>query len=166
MWRKSFSSIILALLALSCTNIDCPLENVVMLRCGIYNSINGSPISLQDTLTICTAGSDSVLYNRAYGISEFSLPMRHREGTDTFLLHFSSADKRKATDTLFVQHTSHVHFEAVDCPASVFHNITGVRHTEHDLNILPLTLDSVAVSRSNVDYDTKQNLQLYLRPAV
>ncbi len=163
MWKKLFSILLLSLSLTSCTNIDCPLENVVMMHCGLYDSEKEETLTLTDTLTITAVGADAVLWNKGYDISELSLPLRINGNVDTLLLRFSNANEQTAIDTLFIHHTSNIHFESIDCPASVFHTITAVRHTSHDLNLMPLTLDSVAVLRRNVDYGTNQNLKLYLR---
>ena len=146
-----------------CTDSDCPLDNIVEMGCGIYASETGQPLQLTDTLTIRVAGRDTILLNRAQGISSFYLPLRHSGTVDTLLLRLSNAKGQVATDTLFVTHTSVPHFESIDCPAAVFHEISTARHTSHALSLMPLTIDSVAVSQTSVNYDDKENLKIYLR---
>lgn len=146
-----------------CTEIDCPLDNVVEMGCGIYASETEQPLQLTDTLTIRLAGRDTVLLNRAQGISSFYLPLRHGGTVDTLLLRFSNARGQAATDTLFVTHTAIPHFESIDCPAAIYHEISTTRHTSHALSLMPLTIDSVAVSQTSVNYDDKENLKIYLR---
>ena len=104
-----------------------------------------------------------MLVNRAVGTGTLFLPLRNRTGQDTLLFQLKNIAGQAAEDTIFLTHSSSVHFEAVDCPASVFHNIEGVRWTSHPLAELPLTIDSVAVVRTTVDYDDIENLKIFLR---
>ena len=147
----------------SCSEIDCPLDNIVVLTCNIYQAEDATSLTLADTLTITAAGTDSILLNRATDINTFQLPMRQGASTDTLILHFSNSRGQSAADSLFVSHTNQPHFESVDCPPSVFHNITSVSWTDHALSQFPLTIDSVAVTRSLVNYDDVENLKIYLR---
>jgi hypothetical protein len=64
---------------------------------------------------------------------------------------------------IFVAHTNEPHFESVDCPPAVFHTIQSVAWTSHSLSQMPLTIDSVAVVRTKVNYDDVENLKVYLR---
>lgn len=146
-----------------CTNIDCPLDNVVMMQCNLYESETSEELTLEDTLTVQPAGRDTILLNKATGVSSFLLPLKEGENKDTLLLQFSNADDQTATDTLFVTHERQTHFESIDCPASVFHNITEVRATSHSLSELPLTVDSVQLIRSIVNYDDLENIRIFLR---
>ena len=147
----------------ACSNIDCPLDNVVLMQCGLYASETRTALTLTDTLTVRPAGRDTVLLNRAQGISSFLLPLRESGMQDTLLLCLSDAQGRRAIDTLFVQHTPQPHFESLDCPAAVYHTLHAVRYTSHPLSQLPLTVDSVALVRSIVNYDDIENLRIYLR---
>ena len=147
----------------ACSNIDCPLDNVVLMQCGLYASETRAALTLTDTLTVRPAGRDTVLLNRAQGISSFLLPLRESGTQDTLLLCLSDAQGRRAIDTLFVQHTPQPHFESLDCPPAVFHTLTGVRATSHSLGLMPLTIDSVSVVRSSVNYDDIENIRIFLR---
>ena len=118
---------------------------------------------MADALTVHPANHNFFLLNQATDISSFVAPLRNTGGTDTLLLSFSNTQNQLATDTLFVTHTPTPHFESIDCPASVFHHITTVRWTSHSLGLMPLTIDSVAIIRSLVDYEDMENLRLYLR---
>ena len=147
----------------ACSNIDCPLDNVVLMQCGLYASETRTALTLTDTLTVRPAGRDTVLLNRAQGISSFLLPLRESGTQDTLLLCLSDAQGRRAIDTLFVQHTPQPHFESLDCPPSFFHTLTAVRATSHPLAEMPLTVDSVSLIRPIVNYDDIENIRIYLR---
>lgn len=146
-----------------CSNINCPLDNVVMMQCNFYESETKRALTLHDMLDVMPANSDTVLINRITQVNHILLPLREGGDLDTLLLQFSNAAEQTATDTLFVSHTRQPHFESVDCPASVFHTITAVRATSHPLSELPLTIDSVSVVRSAVNYDDIENIRIFLR---
>ena len=152
----------------ACTNIDCPLDNVVMMQCGIYDA-------------------ETILLNRAYGTESFLLPLKEGEEKDTLLFFLApisydtgNTDEEEGTqegegtenqpaatsiepDTLFVNHIGTPHFESVDCPASVFHNITEAATKASPKNQLRWTLDRVKLVRTTVNYDDIENLRIYLR---
>ena len=158
---KAITALCLTALA-ACSNIDCPLDNVVSMQCNLYASETAQPLKLPVSLTITPAGRDTVLLNQAKDITSFLLPLKEAGERDTLLLHFSNGDQL-ATDTLFVNHTPHAHFESLDCPASFFQTIHSASHTSHALSELPLTIDSVRVIRSTVNYDDIENIRIFLR---
>ena len=162
--KKIFYPLLFVLAA--CTNIDCPLDNVVVMTSGLYDAEDESSLSLQQELTVYSANGEHILLNKAQDISSFVLPLRHGIGTDTLLFFFSNLDNQEAIDTLFLSYTDNPHFESVDCPAALFHTLTNVGWTSHPLAELPLTIDSVAIVRSNVNYDDVENLKIYLRSTV
>ncbi len=133
------------------------------MTCQLYEAETEGTLSLTDTLTVKAAGTDSVLLNRGVGLSSFLLPVRQGATTDTLLLCLSNEKGQRATDTVFVEHTNEPHFENVDCPAAVFHTILSVGWTSHPLSQMPLTVDSVAVARSTVNYDDVENIKIFLR---
>lgn len=161
--RKFFYPLLFVLTA--CTNIDCPLDNVVVMTSGLYDAEDESSMTLGTELSIFSADGEFVLLNQARDISSFVLPLRHGVSTDTLLFFFRN-NQQEATDTLFLSYTDHPHFESVDCPAALFHTLTNVRWTSHPLAELPLTFDSVAIVRPNVNYDDVENLKIYLRSTV
>lgn len=149
-----------------CTNIDCPLDNVVEMTCGLYKAEDESSFTLNTEMSVLSSNSQHVLLNNAKDISVFSLPVRHGVGKDTLLFCFSHVDGRSAVDTLFLRYTDHPHFESVDCPAALFHTLLEVQWTSHALSVFPLTLDSVEIVRPIVNYDNVENIKIYLRSTV
>ena len=147
----------------ACTEIDCPLDNVVEMGIGLYDAETRQALTLADTLTVRPAGKDTILLNRAQGISVCYLPLGQGNERDTLLLRFSNAAGQSATDTLFVGHTKNPPFESIDCPASVFHQLNSVAFTQHPLSQMPLTIDSVVIANPTVTYDNIQHLKIYLR---
>lgn len=163
--RYSASVLLLlsACLLSACSNIDCPLDNVVLMQCNLYDSETQKSLTLSDVLTVTPAGRDTVLLNQASGISSFLLPLKESGTRDTLLLNLSNSLGQEAVDTLFVEHQPQPHFESLDCPSCVFHTITGASCTSHALKLMPLTLDSVAVVRAMVNYDDIENIRIFLR---
>lgn len=158
---------IASLAASACTNVDCPLDNIVEMTCGLYSAEDKASLKISDTLTVRAGGTkDTILLNRAQNISSFALPLRHQAEEDTLLLRFSNAAGLAATDTLFVGHTNMPHFESVDCPSAMFHTLNCVRWTSHTLSQMPLTIDSVSITRNAVNYENIENLRIYLRSVV
>lgn len=133
------------------------------MQCNFYESETKRALTLHDVLDVMPANSDTVLINRITQVDHILLPLREGGDLDTLLLQFSNAAEQTATDTLFITHTRQPHFESIDCPASVFHTITAVRATSHPLSELPLTIDSVSVVRSAVNYDDIENIRIFLR---
>jgi len=148
-----------------CTEVECPLDSIVALTCGLYSAETGEPHKLSATLDVLAAGTDSVLLNQATGISSFQLPVRRGIATDTIVFVFTNDVPQEAADTLFLTHTDQPHFEALDCPGTVFHTLQGVRWTSHALSLMPLTVDSVSIVRTSVNYEDLENLRIYLRTA-
>lgn len=150
--------------ATACTNLDCPLDNVVVMTCGLYHTGTSDTLMLSDTLTVSTGGmKDTVLLNRATGISDFELQLRQASECDTLQFRFANTSGQSATDTIFLTHINTPHFESVDCPASMFHTLQSVSWTSHSLDDMPLTIDSVAIVRNTVNYEDIENLRIYLR---
>lgn len=148
----------------SCNSIDCPLDNVVVCTYGLYDT-SGASLTLPSTttLTITLPNRSVTLLNQATSISSFTLPVSYAQETDTLLLQFATTAGTTATDTLIYEKTNAPHFENLSCPASIFHTIKSVRWSSHSLTTLPLTIDSVAISRATVNYDDVENIKIYLR---
>lgn len=148
----------------SCSEIECPLDNVVMAQFNLYDAESGSSLLLVDTLYVQPAGRDTLLLNRGQGISNFLVPLRQAAECDTLLLHWRNTALERATDTLFVQHKGELHFESPDCPMTVFHTLRDVRFARAagSSDNLP-RIDSVKIVRTSVEYEDYENLKIFLR---
>ncbi len=138
-----------------CSEVDCPLNNVVAVKYGLYN-YDGESQTLQDTLTISAIGTDSILLNKAQGISSFLLPVHYTSDKDSLILRFSDTEGDEMIDTLCISHTNEAHFEAMDCPLCYFHTLTDVTCTNH-------AIERVELVNPTVNYDTQENICIYLR---
>jgi hypothetical protein len=82
------------------------------------------------------------------------------------LFHFSDRWGQTVTDTLVVRHDNIQHFESVECPTVVFHQLISVDWAnENGAAASFVTIDSVAIVRKLVDYADVENIQIYLRSA-
>ncbi len=157
-----------SLFTLSCSSIDCPVENTVRTYYKICNS-DGTELQLEEALsvyskrrdgsdTILFDGPDTLLLNRGTKIKSFSLPVSYSHPEDILIFEYSdlTGDVIYATDTVWIKKDDIPHFESVDCNVSFFHHITDVRYTTN-------FIDSLVIKERSVTYDrTKIHFILYL----
>ena len=146
----------------SCTEVECPLDSVVVMTCGLYDAESHDKLSLSQTLSITPAGKDTLLLNSARDIQTFVLPLKMGATCDTMLFHFSDNWERSVTDTIYLHHENMPHFESVECPSTIFHKLKAVTWGNDKTSELKTTIDSVAIVRELVDYDDVENIQIYL----
>lgn len=155
----------------SCASIDCSLDSVVVWTLTFFDSETEEPMQLPCLLSVDAEGAGN-LYNRGQGISSMELPMSHAAAVDTLYLRWGidlasddedSPKTYEVTDVLKLSHENYPHFDAIDCPAAVFHTITDASFTTHTPNAFPLVIDSVSIIRPQVDYKDVENIRLYLR---
>lgn len=146
----------------ACTSINCPLDNIVVWTMTFYDSETEEALKLPALITVDAKGAGT-LYNMGTGISSMPLPMSLSAPADTLYLHWRiTEDSPAVTDTLYVSHTNDPHFEAIDCPAAIFHTITDAHLTPHANAYCPIAIDSVSIRRHQVDYNDVENIRLYL----
>ncbi len=149
--------VLLTVLLFGCTSIDCPLNSAVHCR----YVLSGNVTTLSDTLTIYGQRenkTDTLLLNKAVGISNFSLPLSFRQPTDVLFLSLTS-DSSMVKDTVRIHKQSQPHFESVECPATYFHTLNKAEWTTH-------AIDSIIISKSKVNYDTTGgNILIYFKSA-
>lgn len=160
--RNIICIVAVAAATFGCTTNDCPLNNTVSLVCGFYNSADGNPLGIADTLTITIR--DSVVLNRAVGAATVSLPMSYAAEADTLVLNYTpEGTTASAADILIVSKTNQPHVISLECGTRVFHTITGA--TNHAPRTPDATyryaVDSVVVSNPNVNFDGQENLKIY-----
>lgn len=145
-----------------CSNTDCPLNNTVSLRADFYQSSTGTITNVTDTFSVIAVGRrDTTVLNRYHNFSQIKLPMGYVQTTDTLLFRFLT-DAGVATDSVFISHTNKPHFVSLDCSTAFFHTITDVRITRRAPSAdFPTAIDSIVIANPEVNYDEKQNLQIY-----
>jgi len=159
MQRLTAAVLALAAILAACTQIDCPVENTVATVLQLSKA-DGTPDTLKaDTLTITTRradGGDTTLLNRLTGATSFALPVSSGAPADTLFILLADTAGRAYTGALVVQKDDKPHFESVDCAMSYFHTITAVAYSCQ-------RIDSVAINKTNIDYDSSTpHLLIYL----
>lgn len=156
---KALACIMAAMAAVSCSSIDCPLNNRVCVKMRLA----GDGSVTRDTLTIAsprTVGddNDTVLINRLTESDSLQVPMSYNRSQDIYFLTLVQKEtSAETTDTVWVDKTNLPHFESVDCAPNMFHDITAVKTTHH-------SIDSIAVNNNKVTYnDAKAHLIIYFK---
>lgn len=152
---------LVAMVLTACTTIDCPLNNTVYAKYDLYNAA-GVVDTLHDTLTVTTTrksdGQDTVLLNRAVGVTTFSLPVSYAGEEDVLTFTIKSKDGTQTTDVVKMGKTNQPHFESTDCSPSFFHTVSHISHTD-------AAIDSIVISDPNVDNDAnKTHFKIYFHP--
>lgn len=146
--------ILMVALMMSCSTIDCPLNNTTYTKYKLMGDIK----TLNDTMTISTTkqeGTDSVLINKDVKVDSFILPMSYHQPEDVFYFEVKNQYHQVFNDTVVVKKEDKPHFESVDCSPAFFHTITEVK-TTHNL------IDSIVINNKEVNYDaSKAHFYIY-----
>ena len=141
--------LLLLLLFISCSSIDCPVNSLVQTSYKVYDK-NGAEMKLTDTMTVVSVrndGNDTVLFNKGIGFSDFHLDISCSHPEDVLYFHFdNSNDDLHLVDTVRIKKDDNPHFESVDCNSTFFHTLTDIRYTNH-------YIDSILINNSSVTYN-------------
>ena len=146
----------------ACTNIDCPVQNLVYTNYALKKAGGEVNDTLgNDTLWIKTLRAnhtDTLLINSLNGeVSSFSLHISYTQPEDIFVTLLSCKNGHQYIDTIRVKKTNIPHFESVDCQAAYFHNIEDVSTTHN-------AFDSITIHQPYVSYDiTQTHFYVYLK---
>ncbi len=155
MKTKPLFVLCLAVLTLaSCDLLNCTPADVRCLQIDIYDA-KEQPLTLPDTLTITTCGTDSILLNKSVDTKNILLPLSYHAAVDTFVLHNYGKDY-SYKDTLFVEKTNNIFYESPDCPTVMMHEILSARCTKQ-------YLDSVGIADAKVNFTETTHLRLFVR---
>lgn len=145
---------------ISCSSIDCPVQNRVYTTYGLLKSDGTTDTLKVDTLSITTKradDTDTLLLNRAIGITNFELNISYTQPEDVFYFTLLDTLGNTYRDTVCVQKENYPHFESVDCQAAYFHQLTDVRSTHH-------AIDSIVINYPTVNYDeTHEHFHVYFK---
>jgi len=131
-------------LFVACSSINCPLQNTVFTYYQIQNSAEAVD-TLRDTLWVYTFranGTDTLILNRAIGVTKFKLPISQTASADTLYFVWDV----DAIDVVVLEKTNTPHVESVECSAAYFHEITSVRSTH-------IGIDTIIINNPHVNYD-------------
>lgn len=153
--RKSFTSVLalsyLFLFLMSgCSESDCSLGGRPAARFNFIDSKKHTLVSLFDSLTVTTLGTDSILLNKVKAINHITLPLNYVEKETTFILKYN----RFVYDTLWVEHENYPHFISMDCGISMFYHLKNVKYTTN-------LIDSIALRNPDIDDNEKENFQIF-----
>ena len=150
--------ILLSLLAMACSSIDCPVNNIVSTQYVICDK-DGAEMKLSDTLSILTRRMDDTItvLNRLVQKATFSLQISNSHPEDELFFVFYKGPVY-TIDTVWIKKDDYPHFESVDCNAAFFHTLTGVRYTTH-------YIDSIVIKNTSVNYDVS-TVHFHLYPKV
>ena len=156
---KRLSYLLLGVLMVACSSVDCPVDSSVTTLYQFRNS-DGTEYKLSDTLTVTSQGAggkDTTLYNKAVNVTSLALPISYEQPEDVLAFHFDNSNKDlHVVDTVWLKKDDYPHFESVDCSATYFHTITGLRYTCN-------YIDSIVINNPSVTYDS-QTVHFYLYP--
>lgn len=145
---------------ISCSSIDCPVQNRVYTTYGLLKSDGTTDTLKVDTLSITTKradDTDTLLLNRAVGITNFELNISYTQPEDVFYFTLLDTLGNTYRDTICVQKENYPHFESVDCQAAYFHHLMDVRSTHH-------AIDSIVINYPTVNYDeTHEHFHVYFK---
>lgn len=156
---KKWLALIAVVLLVSCSSIDCPVDNVVATRYRFHNTA-GDSLILKDTLSVTSKrkdGTDTLLLNKLVDKASFSMYISYSHPEDVLVFQFKKGSSI-VTDTVWVKKDDYPHFESVDCNAAFFHTLTAVRNTTN-------VLDSVVIKNPSVNYDNT-TVHFYIYPKV
>ena len=148
--------ILAAVAVVSCTSIDCPINNLVRTQFQFTNSA-GDSLRLTDSLRVVSArkdGRDTVIF-KGGNMAKFHVPISYSHPEDKLVFTFYGEDLH-IVDTLWIKKEDIPHFESVDCNATYFHHLTDIRHTRN-------SLDSVVIINPSVTNDERV-IHVYLYP--
>ena len=136
----------------ACSTIDCPLQSSISVQYVVRDKA-GKELSLKDSLTVISnrQNGDTVILNRLYQKSSFSLPISYSHPAAILFFHFNDNETIVA-DTVWLKKDDYPHFESVDCNAAFFHEITDVRHTQHYIDSLVRLYGSVNYDQTNIHF--------------
>ena len=150
--RRLFLLLILSVVLVACSSIECPIENTVAVNYAVMRYQNGEEVAdtLNDTLWVWSRradGDDTLLYNRGVNVRSFSLPTSYQGPQDTLIFLTVDTLQNFGVDTVWISKEDIPHFESVDCAVRYFHKITDVRSTHE-------AIDTIIINNSSVTYDS------------
>ena len=151
----------LLLLAIGCSSIDCPVENVVATVYKLKKS-NGTADTLKDSMTIISHrinGKDTTVLKYGVNTTLFQLPVGYTNPVDTLFFVVKDGEFLYR-DTVYVKKENQPHFESVDCKISYFHTITDISLITHH------AIDSIVIKKTEVNYDlSTEHFHIYFKTA-
>lgn len=80
--------------------------------------------------------------------------MSYVNETDTLIFTVVDTLSHTKRDTIWISKQNIQHFESPECPAAMFHNVTGASWTS-------VMIDSVTIVKPEIDYNVSENFKIY-----
>lgn len=158
LWLKAIALLFAICTFGSCDDgSDCSMNNTSYNRVRLYsvNPITGkesvATYNGQLSVALMIEGRDSIVINRLTSASELTIPVSYAQQRDTVVLIYDNM----YTDTLYVEHTNTPYFISLSCGTGMFHNLTGLQHTQS-------FIDSAVIVNHTINYDPNENIKLYI----
>lgn len=104
--RKIIPIILFAIATMvSCSTLDCPLNNTVYTKYKLDGNVTQLTGSYMTISTNKQDGEDSILINKDENVDSFMLPMSYTNAADTLYFEIQDAQERVFKDTLIVSKT-------------------------------------------------------------
>ena len=105
--RRLFLLLILSVVLVACSSIECPIENTVAVNYAVMKYQNGEEVAdtLNDTLWVWSRradGDDTLLYNRGVNVRSFSLPTSYQGPQDTLIFLTVDTLQNYDVDTVWI----------------------------------------------------------------
>jgi hypothetical protein len=161
--RKIIAVIFLIAAVVSCVSVDCPVQNKVETLFVLKKAAGGADTMGIDSLSVWTHRiyykdkQDTTLINRLCGEkTQFAIPASHTLTEDSLFTLLKDTLGHEWRDTICISKENYPHFESVDCQATYFHHITGVKTTHNGI-------DSITIQNREVNYESAEHFFLYLK---
>ena len=149
----------MATFLVACNGNDtvCRKEKTVVMGVALYKTTYNAATEkfittpTSEKLTVFGVDNDSVLYD-VTAVSALALPLRVNADSTAFVLQRDTL----GADTLIIRHANDTNFISLECGCFVYHTITSVAATAHQI-------DSVVVEKETVQNVAENHLRLYYR---
>ena len=116
---------------------------------AVDSAANVTEFASWDSITVQGVGSDSVLYDNSYSVTQLQLPLRSDTTVTAFTLTW-----HELTETLYIRHDNTQRFVSMACGCAIYHNIDSVWFSG-------TWIDSVKIINSAVEAVKQENIKLY-----
>ena len=145
-----------------CNNNSCTDNRSSLLLCGFYNN-EAKPASITlDSIEMGGVGApyDSLLLGVADHTSKLYLPLRSRDTSTSFFIHYcqKELDYSWLNDTITLRYTSEPYFVSQECGAIYRSHVKEMTYTRH-------LVDSVALLDSLINNLDVEKMKIMFRTA-
>ncbi|KKK95371.1 hypothetical protein LCGC14_2673480 [marine sediment metagenome] len=136
----------------ACTDIDL----ISRLKAGFYvrDSIEDRDTVLNNVTFYGELRSDSLIYDAALGLQGLEFPLPH--STEEYTGYVLEIDTM--VDIINIWHTPKITLFSYACGFTTTHDIYWLSHTN-------TIIDSIAIVRPHVNFNSEENFKIYIKPA-